>query len=135
MIAKQVSAGIIIKDNKLLIAQRKHGKSCEYLWEFPGGKQEKNETLAECLQRELFEEFNISVSVGDFLTKSRYEYDFGVIELNAFFVNCKADCIDFHPDHEQIKWIAISDIDNYQFAPADIPIVKELKAYWNSAKK
>lgn len=127
MTVKNVTAGIIIKDNKILIAQRKHGKSCEYLWEFPGGKQEENETLQECLKRELYEELNISVSVGELFTTSRYDYDFGTIILHAFWVNTDDIYLSFHPDHEQIKWIEISDIDNYAFAPADLPIVEKLK--------
>ena len=127
MLTKHVTAGIIVKNNKILIAQRKHGKSCEYMWEFPGGKQEENETLQECLKRELYEELSINVSVGNFFATSCYDYDFGTIILHAFWVNTDNDCLSFHPDHEQIKWIEISDIDNYTFAPADLPIVDELK--------
>ena len=51
--AKQVSTGIIIHNGKILIGQRKRGKPQEFLWEFPGGKQEVGETMPECLYRGL----------------------------------------------------------------------------------
>ena len=63
---KIVSAGLIMYQNKLLIAQRKRGKSLEYKWEFPGGKLEEGESLEECLHRELMEEFHMDSKVKDF---------------------------------------------------------------------
>ena len=53
---RDVAAGLIMCNGLILIAQRKHGKSLEYKWEFPGGKLEKGETLEECLKREMMEE-------------------------------------------------------------------------------
>ena len=58
---KKVSAGIVQYNGKILIAQRIHGKSLAYKWEFPGGKIEAGETLVDCLKRELQEELHLSV--------------------------------------------------------------------------
>ena len=124
---KKVTAGLIINNNKLLIAQRKKGKSCELLWEFPGGKLEEGETLENCLSRELKEELNIEIKIGEFFMSSLYNYDFGSIELNAFWAKTEACNLSYHPDHEQVLWVDICDIDRYEFAPADKPIVEALK--------
>lgn len=127
MSIKQVAAGIIIHNGKVLIAQRKHGKSLEYFWEFPGGKLEEGETLAQCLQRELMEELNLPIKVGEFFMTSSYDYDFGTIVLNAYFATCVQEDLSFHPDHEQARWVALEDMDNYEFPPADRPILEALK--------
>ena len=59
----KVVAGVIIKENKILIARRKKGKSLEFMWEYPGGKVEENESEKECLKRELLEEFSIETEI------------------------------------------------------------------------
>ena len=58
---RDVAAGLIMCDGLMLIAQRKHGKSLEYKWEFPGGKLEEGETLEERLAREMMEELGLEV--------------------------------------------------------------------------
>ena len=124
---KQVSAGIIICKNKILIARRNHHKSLSGLWEFPGGKQEEGETLQECLKREIMEELHLEISVGDFLMQSIYEYEHGAICLNAYYAYADNDEINFHSDHDSIKWVTPIELDNYDFSPADIPIKNALK--------
>ncbi|MBR1605077.1 MAG: (deoxy)nucleoside triphosphate pyrophosphohydrolase [Alphaproteobacteria bacterium] len=126
MTLKRVAAGIVIHQGKILIAQRKRGKTCEYLWEFPGGKLEIGETMEQCLQRELLEELNLPISVDRYFMTSTYTYDFGTIELNAYFATCDSDDLSFHPDHEQARWVSLEEIQTYDFPPADKPILSAL---------
>ena len=62
-----VTAAILIRENKVLIAQRKITDNQGGKWEFPGGKIQGGESPRECLKREMREEFGINVSVGEFL--------------------------------------------------------------------
>ena len=70
-----VTAAILVRDGKILIAQRKSSDHLAGKWEFPGGKIEYGETPEDCLKRELHEEFGIDTRIGVFLAESVYHYD------------------------------------------------------------
>jgi 8-oxo-dGTP diphosphatase len=120
----QVTAGIIRKNGKILIAKRpNHGNGGKY--EFPGGKLEPGETLEDCLKRELNEEFDVDSKIGSFITKSSFVYGDKSYCLHAYYV----DEILGNPKltvHDEIKWVAYNDLKDYEFMPADIPIVHEI---------
>ncbi|HUV79022.1 MAG TPA: NUDIX domain-containing protein, partial [Desulfobacterales bacterium] len=80
----RVTAAIFVNDGMLLIAKRKPTARLPNLWEFPGGKIEPNETPKACLKRELKEEFDVDVTVGEYLGSNIHMYDFATIELMAF---------------------------------------------------
>ena len=123
---KEVTAAIILKDNKILIAQRAPGDKLAGKWELPGGKLEPGETPQECLKREIQEEFDVDVEVLDFFAESIYEYNSGTIKLLAFW--CKWISGSFTLKvHSRIVWAAYNELDLYDFAPADIPLVEKLK--------
>ncbi|MEM1136969.1 MAG: NUDIX domain-containing protein, partial [Bacteroidota bacterium] len=65
----QVVAGVIFKDEQLLVCRRNKGKKQAGLWEFPGGKVEENESHSEALIREIKEELNLDIKVEKFLIK------------------------------------------------------------------
>lgn len=121
---KQIAAGIIVCKGKVLIAQRRRGKDLEFFWELPGGKLEPGETLQECLQRELLEEMDLTVNVGPLFMKSSYDYPFGSFVINAFLAECQNPEIKKVCEHEQYKWVNPQEMLEYQFSPADIPIIK-----------
>ena len=125
-INRDVAAGLIVCDNQIQIAQRKHGKSLEYKWEFPGGKLEEGETLEECLKRELMEEMQLEITVKNHFCDSVYDYDFGTIALHAFWARCNSKDIPVVLEHEQYRWVNIRDLPNFDFAPADKPIIAEI---------
>ncbi len=125
----KVTAAILINNSKLLIAKRAAGQHLAYMWELPGGKVEPGETPEVCLKREMYEEFSIKVKVEDFFCRSVYNYDMKQIELLAYFVNWISGMI--KPTvHDEIKWVTVNDFDQYNFAPADIPIIDKLVNNW-----
>jgi len=119
-----VTAAIIKKDNKFLIAKRKEGHLANK-WEFPGGKLENKETPEDCLKRELYEEFGIQTIIGKYLATSIYDYQHIKIKLMAYEVEYVSGEFRLN-DHKEIKWVKKEDLSMYDFAPADIPIVKKI---------
>jgi 8-oxo-dGTP diphosphatase len=122
----KVTAAILVIDGKLLIAKRKPDAKLPNLWELPGGKIEPNETPEACLKRELKEEFGIDVTIGEYIGSNTHAYDFGTIELMAYRTHWVMGDFDLN-DHDEIRWINKYDIDQFSFAPADIPFIDKIR--------
>ena len=123
----RVTAAIIESDDKILIAQRKSEDDIfGGLWEFPGGKIENGETPEECMARELMEELEIKVEVGTLITSNKHRYPDGIFELFAYRVQHFSGNFVLN-DHDEIKWITIDEISNFEFPPANTPIINYLK--------
>ncbi|WP_102158057.1 (deoxy)nucleoside triphosphate pyrophosphohydrolase [Zhihengliuella halotolerans] len=117
-----VVGAVIVKDGMILCAQRGEGSSLGGMWEFPGGKIEPEETPRDALQREIDEELKCQVRVGDEVTTTPHEYDFGVVTLTTFY----CELIEGTPElteHAAVKWLAPEDLGQLDWAPADIPAV------------
>ena len=122
----EVTAAILIKDKKILIARRKASDNQGGKWEFPGGKIKADETPRQCLIREMKEEFGINVSVGGFFGESTYRYEHGTIRLLAF----QTSWIDGQfvlNAHADYRWVSPSQLDGFDFAAADIPLVEKVQ--------
>lgn len=125
-----VTAGIIRNQhNDILIAKRPDDKLLGGLWEFPGGKQEPDESLPDCLARELMEELNIQVEVGAFFMKVNHAYTHFKITLHVFecvFLPSGGDpeCIDC----AEFLWVTENKLEQYAFSKADRHVIEELKA-------
>ncbi|MEJ2658079.1 MAG: (deoxy)nucleoside triphosphate pyrophosphohydrolase [Desulfobacterales bacterium] len=122
----KVTAAILAKDNKIIIAKRGPHDRLADKWEFPGGKIEINETPEQCLKREMKEEFDIEVSVGEYLGSSIYHYDHISIELLAYRTYWEGGEIHLK-DHDDFKWISIEQLPQFDFAPADRFFIKKLQ--------
>ena len=123
----RVTAAIIELENKILIAQRKAKDSLfGGLWEFPGGKIEDGETPKECMARELKEELEIEVEVGTLITSNEHRYPDGIFELLVYRVQHIYGNFILN-DHDEIKWITIDELSNFEFPPANTPIINYLK--------
>ncbi|KAF0125401.1 MAG: mutator MutT protein [Elusimicrobia bacterium] len=122
---KQVTAAVIEKDGRVLIAQRKSGDALAGKWEFPGGKLEPGETPEACLKRELREEFGVETEIGDFICSSRFEYKHFHIELLVYRARHLSGEFKLH-DHTAIAWVEPADLLKYDLASADIPVVARL---------
>lgn len=121
-----VAAGIIRDDvGRILIAQRPLEGLLGGLWEFPGGKQESDETLPACLQRELREELAIEVEVGGLFTIVRHGFTHFRITLHAF--NCR--WISGAPQKLGVHdwaWVTEAELSRYSFGKADRQIIAAL---------
>lgn len=124
---KIVGTGIIVRDGKILIAQRPEGKSLAGFWEFPGGKLEDGETIEQCLIRELAEELSVEATVGEFIMNTSHDYDHGSFSLEVFFVHITDNTEPHNNVHQQLKWVTPQEMELYTFPVADIAIIEKLK--------
>ncbi|MGS2721007.1 NUDIX domain-containing protein [Paraglaciecola aestuariivivens] len=122
-----VSAGIIVKGNRILAARRKPGLHLAGYWEFPGGKVEVNESPENCLIRELKEEFGIDTRILAYVGENYHDYGGKTIRLIAFRVEHLSGELKLI-DHDEIKWLTIDELDSLKWAEADIPLLQAFKA-------
>ena len=123
----EVVAGIIFFKDQILCAQRPKNK-LHYIsekFEFPGGKIEKGETEKEALQRELFEELSISIQIKSFYLTVVHEYPDFELTMHSFI--CEVDTKELTlNEHIHLEWLTINELQNLDWAAADIPIVDKL---------
>lgn len=124
---KEVGTGIIVRNGKVLIAQRPQGKPLAGLWEFPGGKLEAGETIEQCLKRELKEELSIDSEVGEFIMDTVYNGPNCDFKLRVFFVHVPENAELVLNVHDDAKWVTPAEMSNYEFPPADVAIVKKIQ--------
>lgn len=120
-----VTCAIILKDKKVLICQRSGKMRLPYKWEFPGGKVETNESLEACIVREIKEELNIDIQVLEAYTPIVHRYSDFMLTLHPFICNFIKG--ELHPaEHAQAIWVTLAELNLYDWAEADLPIIKEL---------
>ncbi len=122
----QVVGALFVKDGKFMICKRPQNKARGGLWEFVGGKVEADETLEDALKRECMEEMGIEISVGELFYELVHAYEDITINFTVF----KAEITKGEPqklEHEDIRWISPNEIDEYDFCPADVDILKKIK--------
>lgn len=122
-----VVAALIWDGNKFLACQRPAHKARGLLWEFVGGKVEPGESLQSALIRECREELAVTVSVGDIFMTLIHKYPDITVRLTLFNASIIDGTIQ-KLEHNDIRWITIEEIDDYQFCPADDEILLKLKS-------
>lgn len=123
---KKVIASIIHRDNKFLLAQRAKKDNLYGKWEFPGGKLEANETYEECLKRELYEEFSVIATIGEYFCSSYFEHKGIPYEMLAFFVPSIQGNFILHK-HLALAWVPLDELHMYEVPDPDKPIIQALK--------
>lgn len=123
----KVVGAVIVKNEKILCAQRGLSGTLPGLWEFPGGKIEEGETPRQALIREIDEELRCEVVVGKEVTTTTYEYDFGIVQLTTFWCELIAGTPSI-TEHAQVRWLAPAELHSLEWAPADIPAVEIIAA-------
>ena len=121
----EVVAALIWKNNKFMICQRPAHKARGLLWEFVGGKVEIGETKEQALIRECKEELNVLLSVGDVFMDVVHEYPDLTVHLTLFNATIAEGKLQ-KLEHNDIQWITLSEIPNYEFCPADEEILVEI---------
>lgn len=123
----EVVAGIIFFKDQILCAQRPKNK-LHYIsekFEFPGGKIEKGETEKEALQRELFEELSISIKIKSFYLTVVHEYPDFELTMHSFICEVETKELTLN-EHIHLEWLTLNELQNLNWAAADIPIVDKL---------
>ncbi len=122
----RVVAAIIREGNKVFATQRGYGDYKDG-WEFPGGKIEPGETPQQALAREIKEELDTEIAVGDYLTTIEYDYPTFHLSMQCFW--CKI--VDGTPvliEHEAARWLDLDHIDSVDWLPADLSIIPLIKS-------
>ena len=121
-----VSAALICKDGRFLVGQRPAHKARGLLWEFVGGKLEPGETGPEALTRECREELGVTVAVGPLYARLTHTDPALTVELLLY----QAAIAEGTPrllEHAALRWVAVDELTQYAFCPADAPILERLR--------
>ena len=122
----EVVAALIWDGNRFLACQRPAHKARGLLWEFAGGKVEPGESRKQALIRECQEELAVTVSVQDVFMEVDHVYPDLTVHLTLFNASI-AEGTPQKIEHNDLRWITIEEIDEYEFCPADEEILRRLK--------
>ena len=121
----QVVAAIIQDGNKIFATQRGYGEFKDG-WEFPGGKIERGETPEEALVREIREELDTEIQVGEQI--DTVEYDYPEFHLTMYCFLCRVLSGDsILKEHEAARWLTKETLDSVDWLPADEGLIEKLK--------
>lgn len=120
-----VSAAVLWRDGRVLLAQRPASDSLGLKWEFPGGKIESGETPEECIERELAEELQIRVKAGRRLHTTLHSYRRHTVRI-LFLDVCLIEGTPEPTEHARLAWVRPEALLSYELAPADIPMAEIL---------
>jgi len=122
---KVVTAAVVERDGKVLVARRKAGLIAAGLWEFPGGKLEEGEDPRRGLERELEEELGVGARAGELLCTVPFSGPLKTFELVVYRTELLSD--DFRmTDHDEVRWLAPTEMDEGVFSKPDRPVVRLL---------
>ena len=124
---RMTTAGIAIRDGRVLVAHREKGGSLSGMWEFPGGKNRYGESLPETLRREYEEELSIEIEVGEEV----FSYDFAngdtLYHLHAFIIRPLSDDLTLSV-HTEARWVSRSELPSLDMGGSDSAIREFLLA-------
>jgi 8-oxo-dGTP diphosphatase len=121
-----VTAGILTRDDRLLICQRRAGSRFGLKWEFPGGKVEAAESPEECLRRELAEELGIEAEVGPEIYRIEHQYADGLAVHLLFFRVLGYSGTPANLAFERMAWVRREELPGYDFLEADREFVESM---------
>ncbi len=119
-----VAAIIFDEQGRIFATQRGYGDRKDW-WEFPGGKMEAGETLQQALKREIHEELDAEIEVGELLRTIDYDYPLFHLTMHCFKCKLTNSHITLL-EHEAAKWLAPDELQSVKWLPADEGIIAEL---------
>ncbi len=122
----EVVAAVIRNNNYIFATQRGYGEFKDG-WEFPGGKMEKGETLQQALIREIREELETEIRVGDLIDTVEYDYPEFHLIMHCFWCTVKSGKL-ILKEHQAAKWLSKEELDSVAWLPADRIVLKKIKA-------
>jgi 8-oxo-dGTP diphosphatase len=120
-----VVCAVIRKDDKIFATQRGYGEFKDG-WEFPGGKIEPGETPQQALKREIHEELDTEINVGDQIETVEYDYPEFHLSMQCFWCNVVSGKLTLL-EAEDARWLTKDTIESVDWLPADKELVQKIK--------
>ena len=120
----EVAAAIILDGEKIFATQRGYGEF-KGGWEFPGGKIEQDETPEQALKREIREELDTEIEVGELFDTVEYDYPTFHLTMHCFFCTVKSGGLVLK-EHEAAKWLTRDTLNSVDWLPADKGLIEKL---------
>ena len=128
----EVVAAVIRDQNRIFATQRGYGDQTGG-WEFPGGKMEKGETPQEALIREIKEELDTEIEVGELIETVEYDYPKFHLKMHCFFCSVKQGNLVLK-EHEAAKWLTLETLDSVDWLPADLSLIEKIRKSLKSSQ-
>ncbi|SDA76959.1 8-oxo-dGTP diphosphatase [Lachnospiraceae bacterium G11] len=127
----RVVAAVIRDGSRIFATQRGYGNYKDW-WEFPGGKIEAGETPEQALKREIEEELDTEIKVGDFIDTVEYDYPEFHLSMDCFWCEIVEGNLDLK-EHEAAKWLTKDELNSVKWLPADKIVVDKMnKDIWKT---
>lgn len=121
----RVAAAVIRKDDKIFATQRGYGEFKDG-WEFPGGKIEEGETPEQALTREIREELNTEIRVGERIGTVEYDYPKFHLSMDCFWCEIVQGMLELK-EHEAAKWLTKDTLHSVEWLPADVEVIEKIR--------
>lgn len=125
MMTLQVVAAVIRDGGRIFATQRGYGEHKDG-WEFPGGKIEQGETPRQALAREIKEELDTEISVGEYLTTVEYDYPAFHLSMQCYWCAI-VEGTPVLKEHEAARWLDLDSLDSVAWLPADLSVVELIR--------